>query len=122
AADGKNPRECPSVQPQTQVFRQSAEAVAEPDDLHAAVVQRRFAYAANGRIESGTVSAGGDDPDAFYFFHARRDKSRFCLNAGKLADGACWCQFLIRFGGEFGRHFTSKPVAATTCQRPMSRA
>ena len=63
AADRQDPGQRPGVELDPAVLREPAEAVAEPDDLHA-VPDRGLAEAADRGVEAGAVAAGGDDPDA----------------------------------------------------------
>jgi hypothetical protein len=46
------------------VFDEAAKALFDADDFDVKVAHRRLAHAANGRIESGAIAAGGEDADA----------------------------------------------------------
>ena len=66
AADGENSRERGLVEFDPAVFDEATKAVAEADNLHA-VVQRGFADAANGCVETGAIAARSENADAFDF-------------------------------------------------------
>src|SRR5581483_5604980 len=68
AADGQDAGEGVFIEFEAAIFDDSAEAIAEPDDFHV-VAQGRFADAANGRVETGTVAARREDAESFGFSH-----------------------------------------------------
>src|SRR5690348_12094084 len=69
ATDGENAGEGGLVEAQPAVGDQAAEAVPEPDDLHAVKTERGFAHPPDGGVQAGAVAAGGQDADAFGLGH-----------------------------------------------------
>ena len=60
-ADGEYARQVVTIQSYGPVVYQAAEAVPETDDLHSVVSKSALADPADGRIQAGAVSAGGED-------------------------------------------------------------
>ena len=63
AADGQDAGERRRIEPHPPVLGQAAEAVAETDDAHPVLADRRLAEAADGGVEAGAVAPRGEDPD-----------------------------------------------------------
>ena len=64
AADRQDAGQGGGVQADGAVLGEPAEAVPEPDELHAVMPDRRLAEAADGGVEAGAVAAGREDADA----------------------------------------------------------
>src|SRR5262245_1949736 len=81
AAHSENSGECSLVQPHPQVFGEPSKTIAEADNLHVFPVQHGLAHPTNGRVQTGAVTAGRNDADAFNFSHGTSDKDSSSVTA-----------------------------------------
>jgi len=69
SANGENAGECGFIELQAPVFDQAAKAVTETDYFHAVKTEHSFTDAANGRVQTGAVTACRQNADAFGLCH-----------------------------------------------------